>query len=48
LASGQLSRRMFDLIYVGAMIGFFLVMLAFVRGLEILGTDATGIDGDHA
>jgi hypothetical protein len=38
---------MLDLIYVAVMIAFFLVMLAFVRGLEILGSDATGSESDH-
>lgn len=31
---------MLDLIYIICIIGFFALMLAFVRGLEVLGRDA--------
>ena len=33
---------MLDVVYVLCTIAFFALMLAFVRGLEILGRDATG------
>jgi hypothetical protein len=31
---------MFDILYLGITVGFFGLMLAFVRGLEVLGRDA--------
>ena len=37
---------MLDIIYIAATIAFFGLMLAFVRGLEILGRGATGEEHD--
>ena len=37
---------MLDLLYIAATIAFFWLMLAFVRGLEILGRGATGEERD--
>jgi hypothetical protein len=36
------SGPMLDIVYVAVTVGFFALMLAFVRGLEILGRGATG------
>lgn len=36
------SGPMLDILYVAVTVGFFALMLAFVRGLEILGRGATG------
>lgn len=36
------STAMLDIVYVAVTVGFFALMLAFVRGLEILGRGATG------
>jgi hypothetical protein len=37
---------MLDIVYIAATIAFFWLMLAFVRGLEILGRGATGEEHD--
>jgi hypothetical protein len=36
-----------DIIYIAAPIAFFALMLAFVRGLELLGRDAAVQDPEH-
>jgi hypothetical protein len=38
------STPMLDIVYVAATVAFFALMLAFVRGLEVLGRGSTGED----
>jgi hypothetical protein len=38
---------MFDVAYIAGTIAFFALMLAFVRGLELLGRDATVQDRER-
>ena len=39
---------MLDLVYLACIVGFFALMLAFVRGLEIMGKDGGETSGERA